>query len=70
MNDNVRIVHNIVELCKEFGKRAILVSCDLEKAFDSISFRYIRKVLKIFGFGRCFCKWIDILLNSFQVEII
>ena len=70
MCDNVRIVHNIVELCKEFGNKGILVSCDLEKAFDSISFRFIRKVLRFFGFGFGFTKWVEILLNGFQVEII
>ena len=37
---------------------------DFEKAFDSVSFSFIQKTLEIFGFGKNFRKWINILLGN------
>ena len=36
---------------------------DFEKAFDSISWKFLYRVLKYFGFGPDFIKWI-VLFNS------
>ena len=70
MNDNVRTIYNTVEIAKAMGRRGILVSIDFTKAFDSISHRYLKKALLFFGFPRNFRKWIDVILNSFHVEIL
>lgn len=40
--------------------KVILSKIDQEKAFDRVSHEYILKVLKVFGFGDYFRKWLNI----------
>ena len=42
---------------------------DFEKAYDSISFKYIIKCLKFFNFNDDIIKWVGILLNNFKAVI-
>lgn len=42
---------------------------DFEKAYDSISFRYIKKCLAFFNFGESLIKWVGILLHNFSAVI-
>lgn len=41
-----------------------MVALDIEKAFDTVTWQYMKSVLQSFGFGPSFCKWIDILYKS------
>ena len=47
-----------------------LAAIDFEKAFDSISHKFLLHVLKAFGFGASFCKWIKILYNDIRSCVI
>ena len=42
---------------------------DFEKAFDSISWFFVYKVLRFFGFGNYIIDWVKILNNSFKASI-
>lgn len=48
----------------------LLVSIDFEKAFDSIDWNYMRKVLKYFGFGEDICKWVYTFYNNIRSYVI
>ena len=48
----------------EQKKPGLAILVYFEKAFDSVSFKFIQKTLEIFGFGKNFRKWIDILLGK------
>ena len=37
---------------------------DFEKAFDSVSHRYLFQILKLFGFGDSFCSWVKLLYKG------
>ena len=41
----------------------MLILIDFEKAFDSVSFKFIITTLELFGFGEVFIKWITIKLG-------
>ena len=51
IEENTRLVYDIIQYCKEKKKVGILLLVDFEKAFDSIEWTYIRKVLKKYNFG-------------------
>ena len=48
----------------------ILVTMDLEKAFDSLDHDFLSCALKKFGFGDSFINWIETLLNDQQSCVI
>lgn len=42
----------------------MLLKIDLSKAFDSISWEYLQKILKAFGFASSWIRWISNLISS------
>ncbi len=57
---NVRTLLNVLYFKRWTGDMAIL-SLDAEKTFGRVEWPYLFEVLKRFGFGETFCKWIKIL---------
>ena len=51
------------------GKKGIIMSIDFEKAFDSVSFSFIEKVIETAGFPKKMAKWVKILLRDFKSHI-
>ena len=43
---------------------------DIEKAFDSLNHSFLLAVLKKFGFGTSFIKWIEAILNKSESCVI
>ena len=53
--------------CK--GKSGVIMSVDFEKAFDSVSFSFMEKVIETAGFPKIMQTWVKILLNGFSSHI-
>ncbi|MCI11700.1 RNA-directed DNA polymerase (Reverse transcriptase), partial [Trifolium medium] len=53
---------------KSFGGN-LTVKIDIAKAFDTIDWQLLLKVLKAFGFSPVFCSWIHTILNSAKLSI-
>ena len=51
------------------GKKGLIMSIDFEKAFDSVSFSFIEKVIETAGFPKKMAKWVKILLRDFKSHI-
>ena len=65
----VRTTYATIEYAKENNVSGVLLLIDFEKAYDSISFTYIRKCLSFFNFGQDLIKWVEILLHDFKAVI-
>ena len=48
----------------------IMLQIDFSKAFDSISFSFIEKTLKLFNLSPTYIAWINSLLENFQSSIL
>ena len=59
IGDSIRTVYDIIHSLEEDHAPGILFGIDFEKAFDSISIRFIRNVLKLFNFGPSIIHWFD-----------
>ncbi|MCH80179.1 ribonuclease H protein [Trifolium medium] len=53
---------------KAFGGNLIL-KIDIRKAFDTLEWPFLLKVLKKFGFNDLFCNWISAILNSAYLSV-
>jgi len=52
---------------KSFGGN-LAFKIDIENPFDTIEWLFLLRVLKAFGFNDKFCKWIETILNSTQLQ--
>ncbi|XP_024636247.1 uncharacterized protein [Medicago truncatula] len=53
---------------KSYGGNLAL-KIDISKAFDTMDWKFLLKVLKCFGFNDTFCTWIDVILKSATLSI-
>lgn len=62
-------IRDIVGYIKEKEKNAYVISLDFEKAFDRVEHGFLFSVLKKFGFGENFIKWIAILYKDILTKV-
>jgi hypothetical protein len=62
-SEAVNLLHN-----KSFGGNLAL-KIDISKAFDTLDWNFLIKVLKTFGFNEVFCNWIKVILHSAHLSI-
>ena len=58
LSDNTRFIYDLMHKTKISSINGLLMFIDFEKAFDSISWKFICNVLEFFGFGEKFIEWI------------
>nr|GEW75636.1 cysteine-rich receptor-like protein kinase [Tanacetum cinerariifolium] len=57
--DGLFILNEVLQWCKLKKKQSFIFKIDFEKAYDSVWWDYFEAVLKKFGFGEKWCKWIQ-----------
>ena len=65
----IRTTYDVMHYAKENNLAGLLLCIDFEKAYDSISFKYIKNCLRFFNFGEDLIKWVEILLYDFSAVI-
>ena len=69
IGEAVRSTYDILHYAKDNNLAGIILCIDFEKAFDSISFSFIKKSLKFFNFGDDLIKWVGLLLKDFTAVV-
>lgn len=64
IDENIRIMLDILEISQNLEDPGMLVFVDFEKAFDTIRWKFMLKTLKLFNFGEYFQTWVKILYSD------
>ena len=64
ISESGRLISDILEITDLSKQNGILLTIDIEKAFDSVNHAFLISVLEKYGFGKNFLKWINVLLNN------
>ena len=64
IGSSARTIIDIIDYCTKFNEQGLLLCLDFEKAFDSLEWGFLLKVLNKFNFGDNFIKWVTILYKS------
>ena len=64
IGNSARVILDVIDYCDKFNEEAVLLCLDFEKAFDSLEWDFLHKVLEKFNFGPYFCKWMKILYTN------
>jgi len=70
VHDNLRMFEFYNNYCKEKNVDAVLISLDAKKAFDSVSHKYLHKVLKAYGFSDNFIETVQLLYKDIKANIL
>jgi ribonuclease HI len=62
-SEAINLLHN-----RAFGGNVAL-KIDITKAFDSLEWNFLLKVLKLYGFNETFCNWIHVILQSAYLSV-
>ena len=65
-----RLISDIFETAKTLAVEGVLVTIDIEKAFDSVNHCFLLQILRKFGFGIGFFSWIKTILKNQESCII
>ena len=64
INEGGMLISDILEITDSLQIDGLLMKIDIEKAFDSVNHFFLISVLKRYGFGDDFIKWIKALLKN------
>ena len=70
IGDNILDVYSLVAQVEEEQDEAWILLLDIYKAFDSVSWSFLRKVLDTFMFPDSFIQWIDLLYKDKEIRLI
>ena len=69
IGDNVRTIEDIIAYSEKYNNDGVILSLDFQKAFDTIEWNFMHKVLEKLNFGNDLISWIEILYQNANVVI-
>lgn len=64
IGENIRLIYDTISYAEEHQIPGLLLMIDFEKAFDSVSWSFLQKALKLFNFGPDIRRWIEVFYNN------
>ncbi|XP_058746501.1 secreted RxLR effector protein 78-like [Vicia villosa] len=68
--DGVLVANELLDFSLKEGKSCLLFKVDFEKAYDKVSWNFLRFMLKRMGFGELWIKWMEILIFSSKMSVL
>ena len=69
IGENTRLVYDIMHFTVENNIPGLILLIDFEKAFDSVSWSFLYKVLEFFGFGESIISWIKLFNSNASLSV-
>ena len=70
IGENIRLIYDVLFETKQQNIPGLILSIDFEKAFDTVSWKFISKTLDYFNFGESIKKWIHIFQKGAETSIL
>lgn len=70
IGENIRTISDLITLTNLKNIPGLILLVDFEKAFDTVEWSYLDRVLNVFGFGGSFKSWVKILYTDISSCII
>ncbi len=67
--DNLQLIRDVIEYCRERKITSYLLTLDQSKAFDRVDHNIIYSTLQAFGFSDPFIKWIKLLYRNINSRV-
>ena len=69
IGENTRLINDMMQYTEENNIPGLLLSVDFKKAFDSVFWPFIYKVMEFFGFGNSIIPWIKLFNNNVKLSV-
>ena len=70
LDENVRLIYDVLFETKKQNIPGLLLSVDFEKAFDTVSWSFIMEVLEYFNFGKSIKTWVSLFQKGSETCIL
>ena len=70
MGDNIRLIYDLISYLDKKNLPGLLLCLDFEKAFDSLDWGFLLKVLRTYHFGNDVCRWIKTFYSNIKSTVI
>ena len=64
ISESGRLISDVLEVTDMLKLNGLLLTVDIQKAFDSVNHQFLILALRKYGFGKNFIRWIQTLLNK------
>ncbi|XP_058783223.1 uncharacterized protein LOC131657889 [Vicia villosa] len=68
--DGVLVANEVVDFSKKVGRGSLLFKVDFEKAYDNVSWNYLRYMLRRMGFGEVWMRWMEMLIFNSSMSVL
>ena len=69
ISQNLTELLTVIAYCQQKQEEAIIISVDFMKAFDTVSWKTMEKVLSAFNFGEIFVNYVMLCYKDFRINI-
>ena len=70
IGENTRLIYDILHITDKLNIPGLLLIIDFEKAFDSISWKFIEKVLNFLNFGESIKQWLKVFYKDISASVV
>ncbi|XP_058774257.1 uncharacterized protein LOC131648523 [Vicia villosa] len=70
MMDSVLLVNELIDWSRRKKRSCILLNVDIEKAYDSVSWKYLRDMMMRMGFGDMWMRWMDTCIFMSHMSVL